>query len=457
MVWTTFNLKRWKHAETKAKIITWDITSYYSYLPAAFIHNDISLDFIDTDAVNYAGKHQFWPERLNSDLERDPTGEIKVIKTTMGMSFMYAPFFFMAHGFACLSKYETNGFSQPYEFFLVVSCLFYLFIGLFFLRKLLLFTFSELVTSLTMVTVLAGTNLYYYVSVEPAMSHAFSFSLIACFIYQCVLWLSEHKLKRAVYIGLLGGLIILIRPVNVFIFLFPLLYNVSSGKQFTERINYFMNNWKHIITIGALSFCVVVPQLIYWKAITGSWLFNSYVDEQFYFNNQHILEGLLSYRKGWLVYTPIMTFAFIGLVFLFRKQRKYFLPVSVFLLINIIVLYSWWSWWYGGGFGSRPMVDSYGLLAIPMACFYASVLKRKYIAIPVLTIGVLLISLNQIQTLQYRRNVIHWDSMTKNAYWNVFLKLQPTKEDWARQEKFILPPDYGAARKGEDEYDFAPF
>ena len=111
MIWTTLNLKKWKHAETNAKIITWDVTSYYGYLPAIFIHHDLSLDFIDTDGVNYSAKHQFWPERLNRDLERDPAGEIKVIKTTMGMSFMYAPFFFMAHGFAYLSKYESNGFS----------------------------------------------------------------------------------------------------------------------------------------------------------------------------------------------------------------------------------------------------------------------------------------------------------------------------------------------------------
>ena len=240
MIWTTLNLKKWKHAETEAKIITWDVTSYYGYLPATFIHHDISLGFIDTDSVNYAAKHQFWPERLNSELEIDPKGEIKVIKTTMGMSIMYAPFFFMAHGFANLSKYEPNGFSQPYEFSLIASCLFYLFIGLFYLRRLLLFSFSEWASSLTMVTILAGTNLYYYASAEPAMSHAFSFSLITCFIYQSVLWLSKKKFKRAIYLGLLGGLIVLIRPVNILIFLFPLLYNVATAKQFADRINDFI-------------------------------------------------------------------------------------------------------------------------------------------------------------------------------------------------------------------------
>jgi len=457
MIWTTFNLKKWKHAETKAKIITWDVTSYYGYLPATFIHQDLSLNFIDTDSVDYAAKHQFWPERLNSKLESDPKGEIKVIKTTMGMSFMYAPFFFMAHGFAHLSKYESNGFSQPYEFFLIVSCLFYLFIGLFYLRKLLLFSFSEWSTSLTMVTILAGTNLYYYASAEPAMSHAFSFSLIICFIFQSVLWLSEHKLKRAVYIGLLGGLIILIRPVNIFIFLVPLLYNVATVKQFSDRINYFIRKWKHTVVIALLSFFVLLPQFIYWKAITGSWLFNSYVGERFYFNNQHVLEGLFSYRKGWLVYTPIMIFAFIGLVFLFKKHRKYFLSISAFLFINIIVLYSWWSWWYGGGFGSRPMIDSYGLLAVPIACFYSAILKNKLISIPILSIGILFITLNQIQTFQHRRGIIHWEAMTKKAYWNVFLKMDMDADDWARQERYLQSPDQNKARAGKDEYDFNPF
>ncbi len=457
MIWTTLNLKKWKHAETNAKIITWDVTSYYGYLPAIFIHHDLSLDFIDTDGVNYSAKHQFWPERLNRDLERDPAGEIKVIKTTMGMSFMYAPFFFMAHGFAYLSKYESNGFSQPYEFFLVLSCLFYLFIGLFFLRKLLLFTFSEWVTSLTMVTVLAGTNLYYYASAEPAMSHAFSFSLITCFIFQSILWLTEQNFKRAVYLGLLLGLIVLIRPVNILIFLFPLLYGVYTKKLFIERMQFFIAKYLHIMAIVFLFFIVLSPQLVYWKYITGSWLFNSYVNERFYFNNQHILEGLFSYRKGWLVYTPIMIFAFIGLLSLFKIHRKYFLSTAVFLLINIIVLYSWWSWWYGGGFGSRPMIDSYGLLAIPIASFYSVALKKRFTSIPILLIVALLIALNQIQTFQYRRCIIHWDAMTEKAYWGVFLKMEMSADDWVCQERRLQKPDQEKAIVGEDEYNFDPF
>ena len=458
MIWTTFNLKKWKHAETKAKIITWDVTSYYGYLPAVFIHNDLSLDFIDTDEVDYGAKQQFWPDRFNNNLERELKGEIKVIKTTMGMSFMYAPFFFMAHGFAYLSKYEANGFSQPYEFFLVVSCLFYLFIGLFFLRKLLLFTFSEWATSLTLTSILIGTNLFYYATEEPAMSHAYSFALIIGFIYHSILYLEKYQLKNVIYLGLLGGLIVLIRPVNLLIFLFPLLYGITKGRDLVSRLELFIKKRKHILLIGALGFSVVFPQLLYWKLQTGSWVFNSYLGEGFFFGNSHVLEGLFSYRKGWLVYTPIMFFALIGTVLLFRKNKKFFFPVLVFLLINIYVVYSWWSWWYGGSFGSRPMIDSYGLLAIPMACFYSVIIKKKDLVIPIFTYGLFFLYLNQFQGWQRRTNMIHWEGMTKEAYWNVFLKSRfLKKEEWAQQEILLQAPDEEKAKKGENEYDFNPF
>ena len=459
MVWTTFNLKRWKKAEEGGKIIMWDITSYYGYLPATFIHNDLSLDFVDTDGINYKAKHQFWPLRLNESLEKEEAnGKIKVIKTTMGMSFMYAPFFFMGHGFAHISKYEPNGFSQPYEFFLVTSCLFYLFVGLYILRKLLLRYFSELVTGLTLTSILLGTNLFYYATEEPAMSHAYSFALIIGFIYHSILWLEKQQLKNVIYLGLLGGLIVLIRPINLLIFLFPLLYGIAKGRDLFSRFEFFIKNWKHILLIGLLSLSVIFPQLLYWKIQTGNWVFNSYFGEAFFFGNSHVLEGLFSYRKGWLVYTPLMIFALAGVVLLFRKNKNFFAPIFIFLLINTYVLYSWWSWWYGGSFGSRPMIDSYGLLAIPMACFYSEILKKKYLAIPIFTLALFFLFLNQFQGWQRRTNMIHWEGMTKEAYWNVFLKSKfHSEEEWTQQESYLQLPEQDKARKGEDEYDFDPF
>ena len=119
-----FSIKPWKNADNnkeKSLVINNDVVSYYAYLPAFFIHDDIKLNFTENSKIDYHAKCQFWPEK-------SPNGG-KVIKTTMGMSFMYSPFFLAGHIYANNSQYKADGFSKPYEFFLVFSCLFYLIIG----------------------------------------------------------------------------------------------------------------------------------------------------------------------------------------------------------------------------------------------------------------------------------------------------------------------------------------
>jgi hypothetical protein len=94
----------------------------------------------------------------------------------------------------------------------------------------------------------------------------------------------------------------------------------------------------------------------------------SYGDEGFFFTNPQIINGLFSYRKGWLIYTPLMIFALLGILTLARRKfQQFFIPVLIFTVANIYVVYSWWCWWYGGSFGSRPMIDSYPLMAVALA------------------------------------------------------------------------------------------
>jgi len=195
---------------------------------------------------------------------------------------------------------------------------------------------------------------------------------------------------------------------------------------------------------------VLVPQMLYWKAQTGHFLFNSYMDQgKFYFLKPHIVNGLFSYRKGWLVYTPVMIFAFIGFIWLRRQASNLVLPVLVFAVINIYVVYSWWCWWYGGCYGSRPMIDMYGIMAIPLASFLERVWTGKNWMKGFATVVLVgLIWLNQFQINQYRTSLLHWDSMTKEAYWGIF-----GKETWPEgYDKMIKVPDYEKALKGEKEY-----
>ena len=167
-----FSLFSKKHWNSDNRVIAWDVISYYAYLPATFIYHDISLEFID----NYKGEHHFiiWAETA-------PNGK-KVLKMTMGLSLLYLPFFLLSHVFALITDFDAGGYSAPYKFALQLSSLFYLIIGLIFLRKILLRYFSEKVSSLSILLIFFATNLHYYSTHEATMLHSYNLSLFAVFI-----------------------------------------------------------------------------------------------------------------------------------------------------------------------------------------------------------------------------------------------------------------------------------
>ena len=150
-----------------------------------------------------------------------------------------------------------------------------------------------------------------------------------------------------------------------------ILFNVVSFNSLKAKVALFWEYKIQVLIIVIATLIVWVPQIAFWKYATGHYFFFSYGEERFYFDSPHIFDGLFSYRKGWLLYTPIMVFALLGIVSLVKVQKKWLAPVLVFTSLNIYVIYSWWCWWYGGSFGSRPMVDSYALMAIPLAAFYS--------------------------------------------------------------------------------------
>lgn len=438
--WVNFNIKRWK----SLTVISYDVVSYYAYLPAVFIHNDISLDFIKTDGIDYAGKSQFWPNKLED-------GSL-VIKTTMGLSILYLPFFGIAHGIAYLFNFPMDGFSYPYHKYIHLSGVFYFFLGLFYLRRLLLKYYNDKAVGISIVLLVFGTTLFFYATHMSAVSHLYDFSLSTILIYLLDNFLEKPRYKNAFLIGLTFGLLVLIRPVNILFGLFFILYKVSYYNDLKERFILFKKYFLMFFLMALVSFLVQVPQMIYWKYFTGHYFFNSYVGEWFYFNDPKIIEVLFSYRKGWLVYTPIMLFTLFG--FFVPPIRQHRLSVLVFFLIFLYVISCWWCWWYGGCFGMRPMMDIYSVLAFPFTAFIAFVFEQKKALktslISLVTIA-FLIGIHNYK--KYRSGAIHWDSMTKEAFWDSFLRMDKSEEF----PYLIKTPQYEKARLGEDEYDFKIF
>jgi len=247
---------------------------------------------------------------------------------------------------------------------------------------------------------------------------------------------------------LLLGFITLIRPSNLLIALFPFLVFVFEKGSFQNKVTFIQKNILKLFFVIVLLLLVLVPQMIYWKLFTGQWVFYTYGTESFYFNNPHIIKGLFSYRKGWLVYTPIMFFSIIGLFFLIKKHTRLVIPILIFSFLNLYVIFSWWCWWYGGSYGARPMIDTYAIYAIPLAAFVQFIIAKKiWKRIVVGGLFIFFIYFNTFQIRQYNIALLHYANMTKEAYWGILFKMH-YPENYI---DLIQTPDYESAAAGKEE------
>lgn len=424
--WLTIiiKVKPWKE-----NIIINDVVSYYGYLPAAVIYHDLTLDFIKNDPEFFHRK--YWPEAAKNGG--------KVIRMTMGVSYLYLPFFLTGHLLAGVLSEPQTGFSWPYQCCVLFGCLFYLIIGLIFLARVLTKYFTESIAALVILCVFFGTNLLWYSTIDGLMSHSFIFTLMCIMLYYTIQWHENPNTKNSIWLGLSLGMLTLIRPIHISLVLIPFLYGVSNLKEFGKKLEIIKQQYKLLIVVIIFFILPGIPQLIYWKYNSGQWFFYSYGRERFFFDHPRLIDGIFGFRKGWLIYTPVMIAALLGFYFMRKRVKDFFLSSVISFTIAIYVIFSWWCWWYGGSFGQRPMIDFYGLLALPMGCFFSYIAERKKVwKIIFTTVLALLISLNLFQSWQYYAQLIHFDSMTWEAYKEGFLKTEHTYK-WY---KILEEPEY---------------
>lgn len=422
------------------RVITSDVKGYYAYLPAAFIYHDLQFEFtFDESIPNH--------KKIKNDIWYNYTEDGKrVIQYTSGMAICYAPFFFIAHLGAKLWGLPASGYSMPYDFMLQLGSVLFFIMGLYFLKRLLELYYSEKTAALTMIVVVLGTNLLHYATKEAAMSHAYSFAFIGMFVWLLLKWLERPSWQTTIQLGFTTGMIILIRPSNAIILSLFMLINVSRFSDLGERLRFILKHYRQLLIMILAAFIVWIPQMLYWHSITGQIFYNSYGGDQgFLWGDPQITNLLFSYRKGWLLYTPIMGLAILGLLPLYKKHRGLFWPSLFITVATTYVFASWCFWWFGGSFGSRPFIDYYAIFAIPLAAMIDLLLKQKRKLIQGISIAIIVffIFLNLFQTRQYFKGTIHYVSMTKEAYWSVFLRTEKPENF----NNLLEYPDYEGVRR----------
>ena len=159
-------------------LIRSDGLSYYAYMPSAFIDGDL-------DFTNQFRDHNPHGDGVPNIDRKTPTGLVPN-KYPIGQALLWAPFFIAAHWLVLGSQalgasVAAHGYSPPYHLAIGLGSLFYGWLGLLGCYRLSLRFHRPWPSALAVVAVALASNLVYYLTVEPAMSHALSMFAVTFF------------------------------------------------------------------------------------------------------------------------------------------------------------------------------------------------------------------------------------------------------------------------------------
>jgi hypothetical protein len=320
------------------------------------------------------------------------------------------------------------------------GCLFYSLLGIYFLKKILVSFFSDKTAALTLIAITLGTNYFFHAffHAQGAMSHNILFTVYVLVLYFTIKWHQNFKLKYIIALGLCCGIAAICRPTEIICVLIPFFYKITNWSSFKEKIRLLKSNFKQILVFCFLIIGVAFIQFGYWKFVSGKFIINPYgasnAGEGLELLHPHLLEVLVSFRKGWLVYTPLMLFTLFGFKHFYKINKPLFMPIFIYCVINFYIVASWSCWWYGACFGVRALIPSYAILSIPLGYSIHAIFQAKLKAV-YLSLMVLFISLNLFQSWQMNQGILDTTNMSRPFYVSTFLQTkQPTHE----QRKLLL-------------------
>ena len=405
----------------KSNELSWDVLGYYLHLPAWFIYHDHGLNDIAwihqlLEQYNFTGSLY--------QIGRGPEGD-PIFFFLMGMSLFYLPWFLIAQIVAPAMGFPADGFSLPYQYILAIGNITYTIIALVYLRKILLKLFRDTHTTLLLIILVAGTNYLHFVTVKNLETANILFLLVVLIVYNTMQWHKNFRLKNLSAIAVFTALAALVKPSEVLIIFIPLFWGVYNRQTFYKKWQLIKIHRKQVwIGIG-LAFAVALPQMIYWYSETGHFIYDSYKNPGVGLDifAPHIFNVLFSFKKGWLLYTPVMGFAIAGFFVLYKRNRAVFAPVIIYCVTAFYLLASWTEWWYGASYSIRPMITLYPLLLIAMGYFFIWLRERRlWIKAGILAVMVFFILLNLFQTWQFNNYILDAFGTTKEYYFAVFGK-----------------------------------
>ncbi|RYZ41134.1 MAG: hypothetical protein EOP49_29100, partial [Sphingobacteriales bacterium] len=418
------------------KVTTWDAFGYYMYLPALITYGDHKkLDWLAAADEKYklTGGDGWQAQKVEN-------GNF-VFKYLGGVSLLQGPLFLAGDLAARLTGHPRDGFSPPYQYALGYGIILYCFLGLLVLRRVMLYFFNDRITALSILLLCLATNFIRYAAVDNAQSHAYIFVLYCLVLYTTIQWHRAPRAGWALLTGYIIGLATICRPTEAIMLFIPLLWHTHNREAAAEKWSMVGRNRLHLLLAILGGLAGILPQLLYWKSSSGSFIYD--VGSKWNFLSPWF-RVLVGWEKGWFIYTPV-TIAFVAGLF-FLKKYPFRNAVLWFCILNLWIIMAWSDWRYGGSYSTRALVQSYPVFCLALGSFLHRSYQGKF-RLLILIAGLMLILINLFQTVQYDKTVLHFNDMNRKYYGQIFLNPSPSPEQFSLLDHDVFIADEEAYKK----------
>ncbi len=212
-----------------------------------------------------------------------------------------------------------------------------------------------------------ATSLPYYATLLPSYNHALAAFGVALFVERWEATRGSRRWWRWPMLGVLLGLAMLMRAQNALIVVCPLLEWIALARDDIRS-----RRWKPLAALVGLGFAFVIamalvfsPQPYLWKLTYGVWFAVPQGEHFMRWSTPHLDGVLWASTGGLLVWTPVLYFAFTGLLGGLVPRRLRFLS---FALVCTVAAYGYvnasaYDYFGSASFSNRRFTE----LALPFA------------------------------------------------------------------------------------------
>lgn len=357
------------------RLIVGDGIYYYVYLRSTVLDGD--LDFTN-DYTLYQEFNTTDPIKKREMLERKTPHGLPANLFSVGPAVLWSPIFIVTHLIASLFGAAGDGYAFGYEAPILFASIAYGFIGILLMYRVTAALFSRFAAFIAVLGIWLGTNVVYYMGVSPSASHVLSLFTCALFVY---LWWrgsdmsnGKRRTHRDWFIwGLSAGLMALVRWQDILISGLAGLEIIKesrlritlSSQDSTSPQSSILNLF--VFFVGLI--LAFTPQMIAWQILYGAPLTAPQGAGFFQFLHPEILNVWFSTKRGLFSWTPILIFAVIGFIPLYRRYRWLGVAAVVIVMAETYVNSIVNDWWGGEAYGARRFISLMPFFALGLAAF----------------------------------------------------------------------------------------